>query len=382
MQAVACRRAGVGEVESANQRVDGAVVCERGRDLGRGQYGHGVEPFAGALRGRVEQPYRVDDVTPEVDPDGAVVAGTVDVEDATASCGGTRMVDDGPDPVAELRPVLEGRLDRDALAGGDGLGPVPERRGGEGLLDQAADRGDDERGLVSGEVEAAERTHPLMDGSRLDGEALVREHFGFREVAQRSIAAAVCLELAQEAAGVVGVGADDDERPPQMLPDRRDDEGLRLLRGGGCEAGAGGDGVDDAAVGGHSAQHVRQSDEAQWGSSVGQGPRTSAGRSAVRGVPWRREWDSNPRRREAQRFSRPPQSSTLPSLQRLDVISHGRAPRPAGELGDERSRRRAAAGTPTRGRCGFLSRDLAPDAQNDAHDLAETGVRFVLPSRA
>ena len=31
---------------------------------------------------------------------------------------------------------------------------------------------------------------------------------------------------------------------------------------------------------------------------------------------WRRERDSNPRTREDQRFSRPPHSTTLPSLQR------------------------------------------------------------------
>ena len=32
---------------------------------------------------------------------------------------------------------------------------------------------------------------------------------------------------------------------------------------------------------------------------------------------WRRERDSNPRSLSAQRFSRPPQSTTLPSLQRI-----------------------------------------------------------------
>ena len=39
-------------------------------------------------------------------------------------------------------------------------------------------------------------------------------------------------------------------------------------------------------------------------------------RRSLERVGWRREGDSNPRSREAQRFSRPSQSSTLPSLRR------------------------------------------------------------------
>ncbi len=37
-------------------------------------------------------------------------------------------------------------------------------------------------------------------------------------------------------------------------------------------------------------------------------------------IPWRRERDSNPRNLAVQRFSRPPQSTTLPSLRRKNTI--------------------------------------------------------------
>ena len=169
-----------------------------------------------------------------------------DVDDAAAAGGCPRLVHDGADAVGHARPLLEGRLHAQLLVGADGLRLLAQQVRGQRLLHQPRHGGDDERSGVPGSVgrsigrgasadepvQRAEGGDALVDGPCLDGQALVGQELGLGELVDRGVVAAVGLELADEAASVVGMRRDDDDGACPAMPERGEDVGLGWLDGG------------------------------------------------------------------------------------------------------------------------------------------------------
>ena len=277
--AVAVGGPGVREVERSDHLVDGSVVDESGEELGGRQDGERVEVVDRALGTRFERPQGVDTVAPEVDSRRMRVSRAEDVDDAAPAGGCPRLVHDGADAVGHARPLLEGGLHAQLLVGADGLRLPAQQVRGQRLLHQPRHGGDDQRSGVPGSVgrsigrdasadepvQRAEGGDALVDGPCLDGQALVGQELGLGELVDRGVVAAVGLELADEAASVVGMRRDDDDGACPAMPERGEDVGLGRLDGGRRQPTASRrDLLAQALEHGQRGKAVDEADEAQF----------------------------------------------------------------------------------------------------------------------
>ena len=202
------------EVQTPHEFVHGFPIRRRGERLRRRKHDDGVRLLVRPLRVRVEEANGVRLVAPQVYPRRALAARAEHVNDAPAPRRRPRMIDHRPDGVAHSSPMRQHRLDSDAVAAPDRPRSLAQRLRAHRLLKKPGDGGHDDGRRALSAAKRPQRADALPRRARLDGQPLVGENLRLREMQERRVRLAVRLQLRQQTARVVGLGAEREHRAP------------------------------------------------------------------------------------------------------------------------------------------------------------------------